>query len=134
MAAKSTTRAEEPVRAGLEVSEDAPPADLCTRDVFTCNTEGIVLTGEGYARMYAALDGIQTIAAIMQQLQVDKDGVGGIHASPGAMSGLISALGTCNAFAQNLLCGQNHCSRVIDTHNADYQTLERLVIGRPAKV
>jgi hypothetical protein len=115
------------------VPEEAPQAGLCTRDVFTCDTEGIVLTGEGYARMYAALDGIQTIAAIMQQLQVDKDGFGGVQASPEAMYGLISALGVCNEFAQNLLCGQNHFSRVIDTHNAAYQTIERLMVGRPAK-
>lgn len=88
------------------------------------------MNGAGHARMYSALHGIQTIAAILFQREIDRSCEGGIVISENVGVGLLNALGSCAEFAQNLLDGEGFHSRTISTDHADYPALEHLVKGR----
>jgi len=120
-------------RASVEKSGPDKGVDICpVGSVFNCTTEGLATTGDGRARMYSALHGIETLAALLFQRELDKDCGCGIEISQNVTLGLLSALGSCTEFAQNMLDGSGGRSRIIDTKGADYPALERLVSGGPA--
>jgi hypothetical protein len=106
--------------------------NICPNDsVFICEEEGLAMTGGGYARMYSALNGIQTIAAILFQRELGKTCDCGIVISDNVGVGLLNALGSCTELAQLVLDGGGSYSRLIGADSADYRTVERLVHGKP---
>ena len=107
--------------------------DICPEDtVFNCDGEGVVMTGKGHARMSSALDGIQTLTALLFQRELDMDSGCGIVINQKSAIGLLCALGSCTELAQYLLEGEGYYSRTIRTGHADYPALERLANGGPA--
>ena len=122
-----------PNSASPKTPTEAQGVNICPVDsVFNCDGEGVAMTGEGHARMSAALDGIQTIAALLFQREIERSCEGGIFISESVGVGLLSALGSCTELAQYILEGEGYYSRTISTGHADYPTLERLANGRPA--
>ena len=118
--------------AGLDTPTEALGVDICPEgSVFNCNTAGVVMSGKGYARMYSALDGIQTLTALLFQREIDRDCPRGIVVSENVSIGLLNALGACTEFAQFMFDGGGGHSRTIDTDHADYPALKRLVNSRP---
>jgi len=105
--------------------------DMCPADgAFTCNGEGLAMTGRGHARMYSALDGIQTLTALLVRRELDRD-YEGADMSQSTALGLLNAMVCCAELAHNLLNGDGCQSRAIRTSAPDYAELARLVLGRP---
>jgi hypothetical protein len=111
---------------------EAQGVDICPDDsVFTCDDEGVVMTGRGRARMYSALNGIQTLSALLLQRELDRDCPGGVVIGQNVAVGLLNALGSCAELADCLMDGQGIHSRTIATDTPDYLALVDLVHRRP---
>lgn len=109
------------------MDDNKTPVDL--RNCFSVREHGTALTSEGYARLYAALEGIQTINALIHQDAVDKDCIGGIALSHNVVVGLTSAISVCADYAEIILNGQSINSKALMQGSPEYQQLERLVRG-----
>jgi hypothetical protein len=120
-------------KTGDEAQQENQGMDICPENsVFNCDGEGVVMTGKGHARMSSALEGIQTLASLLFQRELDMESGCGIVVNQKVAIGLLSALGSCAELAQYLLEGEGYYSRTISTDHADYPALERLANGRPA--
>lgn len=66
---------------------------------------GVILAAYEVAHLTTALEGIQTLIAVLQQREIDQDnGEGeGVTFGPNVAIGLISALASCIAFAQSTM-------------------------------
>jgi hypothetical protein len=113
--------------AKVNVNEAALGVNVCpVGSVFNCNAEGLAMTGDGYARMLSALDGIEAISAILFQREVDAEHERGIVIDKNTSVGLLNALGVCTEHAKHLMAGSGGHTRNISTTHADYPALERL--------
>jgi hypothetical protein len=121
--------------ASPELPAEVQGIDICPEDsVFNCETEGVVMTGKGCARMYSVLDGIQTIAALLFQRELDRGNEGGIVIGQNVSIGLLNALGSCAELASILMNGQGGHSRTIATDAPEYLALVELARGTPGKI
>ena len=79
--------------------DSIPHADVC--EVLS-NSHGLILPAYEVARLETALQGIQTITAVLQQRELDEEMETGegVTFGPNVAMGLLSALATCAAFAQ----------------------------------
>lgn len=105
------------------------PTEINLRNCFVLEGQGTALTSQGYARLNAALEGIQTINALIFQAAVDKDCIGGIALSNNVVIGLTSAISACAEYAELILDGESMHSKAIKQESPEYQQLERLVHG-----
>ena len=69
------------------------------------NSHGVILTELETSRLATALQGVQTIAAILQQreLDVDQDPGDGLTFDSNVAQGLIAALATCAKYAEGIV-------------------------------
>lgn len=102
------------------------PADINLRNCFMVEWQGTAIKREGYARLHAALEGIQAVNALMFQAAVDKDCTGGIALHPHVIIGLTSAISVCADYAQNIIDGDGCNSKAIKSDSPEYATLEKL--------
>jgi hypothetical protein len=111
---------------------EIPGVSICQDEgVFNCTSNGVVMNGNGHARMYSALDGIKTLTSILFQRELDRDCDVGIIIDQNIAIGLLNALGSCAELANYLMDGQGGHSRAIGDHEPDYTALQSLVTGRP---
>ena len=121
----------EPVDANDNPVGNSSSPGMCPADgAFTCNGEGVAMTGRGYARMYSALDGIQTLTGLLVQRELNRDYEGADMSQCTAL-GLLNAMGCCAELAHVLMNGDGGQSRAIGTSSPGYPELVRLVQSRP---
>ena len=64
---------------------------------------GFILAAHEVARLTTALEGIQTLTAVLQQREIDQDNGEGVTFGPRVAIGLVSALASCAALAQAII-------------------------------
>lgn len=102
------------------------PASINLRNCFMVEWQGTAIKREGYARLHAALEGIQAINALIFQSAVDKECTGGIELHPNVVVGLTCAISACADYAQNIIDGDGYNSKAIKSDCPEYATLEKL--------
>ncbi len=103
------------------------PVGINLRNCFMVDSQGTAIKREGYARLHAALEGIQAINALIFQSAVDRECTGGIELHPSVVVGLTCAISACTDYAQNIIDGDGFYSKEIKPDSPEYATLEKLV-------
>ena len=97
------------------------------------NGHGVILTDFETARLATALQGVQAIAAVLQQRELgsDQDPGDGLSFDSNVAHGLIAALATCAEFAEGIV---DHGGLMGARAEHGSQAYDALVAGRNAVI